>query len=101
MCYNPGLLQLKMVKQKQFLQKPICIILYFTANWIPVIEKKKKKEREYLKKEILKVKYSWLARLNYKWYLDVIESKVKIFVMIKFTEIVLVNNDKYYIQMYL
>lgn len=41
MCYNPGLLQLKMVKQKQFLQKPICIILYFTANWIPVIEKKR------------------------------------------------------------
>ena len=63
-----------MVKQKQFLQKPICIILYFTTNWIPVIEKKR--EREYLK-------------------------KVKIFVMIKFPEIVLVNNDKYYIQMYL
>ena len=98
MCYNPGLLQLKMVKQKQFLQKPICIILYFTANWILVIEKKREKV---LKKEILKVKYSWLARLNYKWYLDVIESKVKIFLMIKFPEIVLVNNDKYYIQMYL
>lgn len=43
MCDNPGLLQLKMVKQKQFLQKPICIILYFTANWIPVIEKKRER----------------------------------------------------------
>lgn len=43
MCDNPGLLQLKMVKQKQFLQKPICIILYFTANWILVIEKKRER----------------------------------------------------------
>jgi hypothetical protein len=62
MCYNPGLLQLKMVKQKQFLQKPICIILYFTANWIPVIEKKKKKRERILKKRNTKSKIFMVSK---------------------------------------
>ena len=62
MCYNPGLLQLKMVKQKQFLQKPICIILYFTANWIPVIEKKKKKREKILKKRNTKSKIFMVSK---------------------------------------